>query len=69
MARLTQQIIDKIQEAAEKISYGSINIILIDNLNTVDIEVNERIRLEKGNVHRPGEIVNKKINNQILHQG
>jgi hypothetical protein len=66
MARLSQQIIDKIQEAAEKISYGSINIILIDNLNTVDIEVNERIRLEKGKPHRAGEIVNKKV---TLHQG
>lgn len=55
--KLTKEMHDKIDEAAQKISYGSITIILVDHLNEITIEVSERLRFEKGS-HRPGELVN-----------
>lgn len=60
MAKLSNELIAKIQEAAERISYGEIVIYLADHMNTIDIEVKERVRYEKATPPRPGEIVTRK---------
>jgi hypothetical protein len=67
MAKLSAEMIEKIQEAAEKISYGEITIHLVDSLNAVDIEVNERLRFLKDSPPRPGQVVIKRP--RIEHQG
>jgi hypothetical protein len=56
--KLTREMLDKIQSAAEGMEYGSILIKFVGHLDTVDIEVMEATRFKKGE-HRPGEIVAK----------
>jgi len=53
--KLSKEIIEQIQKAAEKIAYGSITITFVEHLDSVDIEISERIRVRKGQP-RPGEI-------------
>jgi hypothetical protein len=60
MAKLSEEMIQRIQEAAEKILYGEITIHLVESLNAVDIEVNERMRFMKEGPPRLGEVAVKK---------
>jgi hypothetical protein len=53
--RLTREMIEKIQEAIEPIEYGSLHITFVGHLDSIDIDVTERIRIKKGNP-RAGEI-------------
>ena len=57
MAKLDDKVIAAIQEAATKLRYGEIVIHLVDHASTVDIEVNERIRVDKA--PRPGQVVTR----------
>jgi hypothetical protein len=54
--KLTREMLEKIQEAAERIEYGSILIKFVGHLDSVDIEIMEATRYKKES-HRPGEIV------------
>lgn len=60
MARLSEEALEKIKQAAEKISYGTITIYLVESMNSVDIEITERTRFEKATPPRPGEIIGRK---------
>lgn len=57
MPRLPKEVLDKIQEAAEDIEFGKITIYLVEHSDSIDIEVDKRIRVKKHPI-RPGMVVN-----------
>jgi hypothetical protein len=55
---LSGKLIEEICKAAERIrGYGSVTIHFVENSPTVDIEINDRIRVNKGGNPLPGEVV------------
>lgn len=57
MAKLGEEVIAAIKEAADRIPFGTITIHLIDTSDAVDIEVNERVRFKKDDKPRAGRVV------------
>lgn len=53
--KLSREMIDRIQEAIAPIEYGSLHITFVGHLDSIDIDVTERIRVKKG-TPRAGEV-------------
>jgi hypothetical protein len=61
MAKLSEEMINKVQEAASRVEYGEITIHLSETMNAVDIVVSERIRVPKRELPRAGQVAVVKI--------
>ncbi len=61
MAKLPQAVLDQIQEAAQRVKYGKITVVINETCPQADVIVEERFRVSCEDVPKPGMVAGNKI--------